>query len=105
MTCYLNTFRIIASLLPQLTLGYFIAGSHDMLWGFNQTSEGFETLLAALALCPLLCLGWLITEARYAYLHVRSMKLVMLILGPLLALLILVESLYIDLYIVGHFRM
>lgn len=105
MRCYLNIFRVIAILLPQLTLGYFIAGSNDLLLGFNQTSAGFTTLLAALALSPLLCLAWLIVEARYAFKRVRSMKLVVLIQGPLLALLILIEALFIDVYILGHFRM
>lgn len=105
MSCYLNIFRAIALILPQLTLGYFIAGSRDLLWGFNQTSAGFTTLLAALALSPLLCLACFIIEVRYAYRRLRGMKQIAQILRPLLALLILVESLYIDAYILSYFRM
>jgi len=105
MSCYLTIFRVIALTLPQLTLGYFIAGSRDLLWGFNQTSAGFTTLLAALALSPLLCLAWFIVEVRHAYLFLRIMKQIARILWPLLALLILIESLYIDAYILSFFRM
>jgi len=103
--CYLNTLRLIAVILPQMTLLYFIAGSRDMLWGFNQTSDGFTTLLVLLAVSPLLCLAWMIVEAWYSIKHYHQKKLPVLIIWPLLAMLFLVEALAVDLFIIGHFRM
>jgi len=97
--------RLVALLLPQLLLGYFVAGSHDLLWGFNQTSAGFTTLLVGLGLSPLLCLAWIVVESRHAWKHFRRHKSITLLLGPLLAMLILVEALAIDLFILSHFRM
>jgi len=105
MTCTLNIFRGLAAFLPQLTLAYFIAGSNDWLGGFNQTSAGFTTMLFLWLGSPLLCLAWMIVEARYAFRHFRSRGLLTLILGPLLAMLFLLESLAIALYILSFARM
>jgi len=105
MSLPLTALRVIAALLPQLTLAYFIAGTNDWLGGFNQTSDGFTTLIYLWGGAPLLCLAWMIVEARQAFKHRRDRKLLALILGPLLAMLFLLESLAIDLYILSFARM
>lgn len=105
MNCALNLFRGLAALLPQLTLLYFVAGSRDWLGGFNQSGAGFTTLLVLVVAAPLLCLAWMIVEARYAFRHFRNRKVLALILGPLLAMVFLLEALTVDLYILSHARM
>ena len=61
----LTPFRIGVLLLPQLTLGYFIADSYNLLGGIYRTDAGFAMLMTAIVLIPLLCLGWLIVRNNF----------------------------------------
>ena len=53
-------FRGIAIFLTQLTILFYVGGALDLLFGFNQTNAGFNTLLLLFVLVPLLNLFWVI---------------------------------------------
>ena len=88
-----------------MTIIYYFAGVFDLLFGFNQTSAGFNTLVLLFVLVPLLNLAWVIIEIRLAIKRFRYRKGVAFLLMPTLAVLLLIESLAIDLYLLTQVRM
>lgn len=91
--------------LTQLTIIFYFAGVFDLLFGFNQTSAGFNTLLLLFVLVPLLNLFGVIIEIRLSVRRFRSRNGAALILMPALAILFLVESLAIDFYLLTQVRL
>jgi hypothetical protein len=100
----LNIFRGILIVLTQLTIIYYIAGAHDLLFGFNQTDAGFGTLLLLFFLVPVLNLVWLGIEISLAIKLFRQTRTATFLM-PAVALALLVESLAIDLYLLSQVRM
>jgi hypothetical protein len=101
----LNILRGIAIFLTQLTIVFYKAGSLDLLFGFNQTNAGLAALLLLLVLVPLFNLSWLIIEIKLFFKQFKLQKKLSAILMPFFALLLLVESIAIDLYILSQARM
>ena len=91
--------------LTQVPIVLFIGGTHDLLFGFNQTSEGFSTLLFLMVFVPLASLTWLVTEITLSVKHLRQQVKAQSFLMPVIALIFLVEALAIDLYILSFARM
>ena len=101
----MKILRGISILLPQVLILLFIGARFDLLFGFNRTDAGFNTLLFLFVLVPTINLIWLIVEIiismRAAKRHDRRMSFLL----PGLALFFFLESLFIDLYISSHARM
>lgn len=97
--------RALAIILTQSPLLLFVAGQRDLLFGSNQTDAGFSSLLALFFLVPLLNLTWLVAEARRSIRLGKYRVSAMLLLMPCVALLFLLESIAIDLYLLSHLRM
>lgn len=59
-------FRVIAMVLPLLLISLLVAGSKDMLGGWNQTDNALSTVLTLFLLGPVVTLSLLVTEiVRY----------------------------------------
>ena len=101
----MKVLRGIAILLPQLVIVLLIGARFDLLFGFNRTDTGFNTLLFLFVLVPTINLIWLIVEiiisARAAKRHHRRMSFLL----PGLALFFFLESVFIDLFMLLHARM
>jgi len=97
--------RGIAIFLTQVTIIYYVAGSRNLLLGFNQTDKGLLTLLLLVGSVPLLNLYWIFIEAKTSVRNFRLRKRVRLILMPLVAVVFLIESIVIDGYILSQARM
>lgn len=83
----------------------FIGGKFDLLFGFNQTDTGFATLLFLFVFVPFLNLLWLIIEITLSVKISKHRVRAVSILMPLIALIFLVESIGIDLYLLSQARM
>jgi len=101
----MKILRGISILLPQVLILLFIGARFDLLFGFNRTDAGFNTLLFLFVLVPTINLIWLIVEIiismRAAKRHDRRMSFLL----PGLALFFFLEALLIDFYILLHARM
>lgn len=97
-------FRLIAVLLPQLLISLLVAGSHDMLGGWNQTSDALTTVLALFLLSPAVSLALMITEVVRGCKAPKGERCRIFIFAVLAALLF-VEALAIDLYFISQLRM
>ena len=97
-------FRCIAITLPQVLILLLLAGSHDMLGGWNQTDDAMGTVLILFLLSPAAMLALLITEIVRCYKANREeRRRTFLFIG--LAIIFFVESLAIDLYFLSQLRM
>ena len=97
-------FRCSAIVLPQILILLLVAGSHDMLGGWNQTDDAMATVLILFLLSPSAMLALLVTEIVRGYKAnkgERGRKI--LFMG--LAMVFFVESLAIDLYLLSQLRM
>ncbi len=102
----MNLFRGSAIFLTQLPLLLVLGGRFDLLFGFNRTDSGFALLALLFVSVPLLNLIWLIVEQGITMLAILGLWFGAAARGmPLVALVFLVESLAIDLYIASHARM
>lgn len=101
----MNIFRGIAILLPQLIILLDVGAKFDLLFGFNRTSTGLDTLLLLLVLAPATTLIWLIIEIVLSIRLTKRRNTAHPFLMPGLALLLFLESLAIDIYMVLHFKM
>ena len=97
-------FRCIAITLPQVLILLLVAGSHDMLGGWNQTDDAMGTVLILFLLSPSAMLALLVTEIVKCYKANRGeRRRTFLFIG--LAIIFFVESLAIDLYFLSQLRM
>ena len=97
-------FRGIAIILPQVLIFLLLAGSHDMLGGWNQTDDAMGTVLILVLLSPAVTLTLLITEIVRCYKANKGERArILLFIG--LALVFFVEALAIDLYFLSQLRM
>lgn len=95
--------RITTIALPQLLLILFIAGSHDLLGGWNQTDSAMSTLLVLFLLSPIATLALLVTEAvRLCKADTGKKKKAAYLL---LASIVFIEALAVDLYLLSQIRM
>ena len=98
-------FRIIAVCIPQVLLLLTIGGSFDLLGGWNRTDGAFGTMLLLFLLSPMTSSVLLLVEI------IKYLKLIKgesgrpSFLMPGLALLLLFESLVLDIFILSQVRM
>lgn len=101
----MNLVRGITIFLTQLTILYYISGSMDLLFGFNQTDKGIGTVMALFVLTPLLNLSWLVAEIdRSTKIFGRGKRLATALM-PVVAFIFFSESLAIDFYVLSQLRM
>lgn len=97
-------FRAVAVALPQLLLLLFLAGSNDLLGGWNQGDAAMGLLLILFLLSPVVLLALLVVEfARCCKARPGARLRAGLFIG--LAIVFLVESLGIDFYLLTQVRM
>ena len=97
-------FRCIAIILPQLLLFLLVAGSHDMLGGWNQTDDAMGTVLILFLLSPVVTLVLLVTQIVRCYKAKQGERSKgFLFIG--LAIVLFVEALAIDFYLLTQLRM
>ena len=97
-------FRCITIALPQILILLLVAGSHDMLGGWNQTDDAMGTVLILFLLSPSATLALLVTEiVRCCKANQGERGRRFLFIG--LAIVLFVESLAIDLYFLSQLRM
>jgi len=97
-------FRVITLLLPLILISLLLAGSKDMLGGWNQTDDALFTVLVLFLLSPLLALALLSTEiARCCKALKGERAKAFLFIG--LALIIFFEALAVDFYFLSQLRM
>ena len=99
---FLRTSAIIVTQLPILL---FFGGTHDLLFGFNQTQQGFTTMIGLFVIVPILNLVWLVMETRRTYKLTREKGFNKSLPLPFFALFFLLESLAIDVFLLGQLRM
>jgi uncharacterized protein involved in cysteine biosynthesis len=95
----------MAIILTQLPLIFFFGGKFDLLFGFNQTHAGFAALLVLFVSVPLLNLFWLVTEISLSVKHAKHGVRAVSMIIPIIALVFLMESIGIDLYLLSQARM
>lgn len=97
-------FRCVAIVLPQILILLLVAGSKDMLGGWNQTSDALTTVLILFLLSPIAALTLLTTEIVKCYKANKGERgKAFLFIG--LGVILMVESLAIDLYFLSQLRM
>ena len=97
-------FRVVAMVLPQALIILLVAGSNDMLGGWNQTDDAMGTVLSLFLLSPLVTLALLIAEVVRCYKAIKGERARKLLFTGL-ALFLFVEALAIDYYFLTQLRM
>jgi hypothetical protein len=98
-------FRAIAIILTQLPILLFYGGSHDLLFGFNQTDKGFSLMIGLFVIVPLVNLVWLSIETRKTFKKTREVGFNKALPLPFVALFVFLESLAIDYFLLTQLRM
>jgi|GEM_PF-1515467 len=98
-------FRWLAVVVTQGPFLFFFGGKHDLLFGFNQSSAGFDTLIFLFLAVPVLDLVWLVLELKRCIKPAEGRKRAPAFLMAVVAGCFLAEALAIDLYILSHARM
>ncbi|MES9963968.1 MAG: hypothetical protein ABW116_10535 [Candidatus Sedimenticola sp. 20ELBAFRAG] len=91
--------------LTQLPMILFIAGSKDLLFGFNQTDAGFASLVFLFFSVPVINLGWIVAEIVLLVRKSREQGQLASMQMTGIALFFFVESVAIDLYLLSQVRM
>ena len=92
-------------MLPQLIVLLDVGAKFDLLFNFNRTSTGLDTLLLLLVLAPAITLIWFIIELIISIRLTKLTNTAVPFLMPGLAMFFFLESLGIDIYMVLHFKM
>lgn len=82
-----------------------VGAAFDLLFGFNHTDGGFSTLLFLFIVVPLLDLCWLVVEIVLFIRQAKTQFEMKSLLMPGIAMLIFLEAIAIDLYMVSQMRM
>ncbi len=99
--------RIIGVVLPQLLLLQFLGSMYDFIGGWNRApgSSFIEILVMLFLLNPVVTLAWLIAEPVRYFRKGKSQNGTQCLLLTVLALLLFIESLAIDFFILTQLRM
>ncbi|MES9938345.1 MAG: hypothetical protein ABW153_18020 [Sedimenticola sp.] len=92
-------------MITQLPIILFVAGSKDLLFGFNQTDAGFTTLVLLFMFVPLMNLFWIALEVRLMVARTRAQGSLASFQMLGFAFLFFVEAIAIDLYLLSQVRM
>ena len=98
-------FRIVVALLPQVLLVLIFGGRFDLLGGLNRTDAGFGILIALFLISPLATAALLAVEFGRYLLHVRRKVAARSFLMPAVAIVLLLEALAVDVYMLSLMRM
>lgn len=100
----MSFFRWLAFALPLSLILLLVAGSHDLLGGWNQTDDAMFTVLILFLLSPSVALGLLVTEIVRCCKAVKGKRgRIVLFIG--LAIVFFAEALAVDLYFLSQLRM
>ena len=97
--------RIIIIALPQIILFLLIGAKLDWLGGWNQEQGSLGIIMLLFIVTPIFALALLYGESVRYYRQLKSKDGMQSILLPSLALLIFLEALSIDAYILTTLRM
>lgn len=100
----MTLLRIIVAVIPQILIFLFVAGSHDLLGGWNQTDSAMGTLLTLFLLSPSATLALLIIESLRFYQAAKE-KRSKLLLFMGFSFCLFLEALAIDFYLLTQIRM
>ena len=101
----MRVFRIIVALLPQILLLLLVGGTLDLLGGWNRTDSAFGVLIALFLVTPVATAILLVVETIRYRRHVKGEKETRSFLMPGFAIVLFVEALAIDLFILSQVRM
>ena len=91
--------------MTQLPLILFLGAAYDLIFGFNRMDSGFSILLFLFVSVPVLNLVWTIGEIILSVKLRKKGGRTISLLMPIIAVIFLMESIAIDLYILSHARM
>ena len=99
--------RIIGVVLPQLLLLQFLGSMYDFIGGWNRAPDAsfIEILIILFLLNPVVTIAWFIAEPVRYFRHGKSQNGLQCLLMTILALLLFIESLTIDWFILTQIRM
>jgi hypothetical protein len=98
-------FRIVVAFLPQALILLLVGGSFDLLGGFNRTDAGFSTLIALFLVTPVATLALLAVEIIRYLLLVKRKDAARSFSMPAVAIVLVLEALAVDLYLLSQLRM
>ena len=98
-------FRSVVALLPQVLLFLVFGGRFDLLGGLNRTDAGFGILIALFLVTPPATLVLLVVEAVRYFLSTKRNDARRSFLMPAVAIVLLLEALVVDVYILSLTRM
>jgi len=99
--------RIIGVVLPQLLILQFLGSMYDFIGGWNRApgASFINILIMLFILSPVVTIAWLIAEPVRYFRQGKSQKGLQCLLMTVLALLLFIESLTIDWFILTQIRM
>src|SRR3990172_11866200 len=98
-------FRIIVASLPQVLLLLLFGGRLDLLGGWNRTDTAFNVLILLFLVTPVATAVLLVAEIVRYGLHVKRGIEPRSFLMPGFAILLFLEALAIDVFILSQLRM
>jgi hypothetical protein len=98
-------FRIIVALLPQVLILLLVGGRFEWFGEWNHRDAGFGTLIALFLVTPLATAVLLVVEAIRYVLRVKRKEETRSFLMPAVAMLLFLEALAVDLYILSQLKM
>ena len=98
-------FRAIVASLPQILLLLLEGGTLDLLGGWNRTDSAFGVLIALFPVTPVATAILLVVETIRYRRHVKRERETRSFLMPGFAILLFLEALAIDLFILSLVRM
>ena len=99
--------RIIGVVLPQLLLLQFLGSMYDFIGGWNRVpgASFINILIILFLLNPVVTIAWVIAEPLRYFRQEKNKNGLQCLLMTLLALLLFIESLAIDYFILTQIRM
>jgi hypothetical protein len=99
--------RIIGIVLPQLLLLQFLGSMYDFIGGWNRApgASFIEILIILFLLNPVVTIAWVIAEPVRYFRRGKIQNGLHCLLMTVLALLLFIESLAIDFFILTQIRM
>ena len=99
--------RISGVVLPQLLILQFLGSMYDFIGGWNRATDGsfIKVLIILFLLNPVVTMAWAIAEPVRYFRQEKNQNGLRCLLMTILALLLFIESLAIDYFILTQIRM
>lgn len=101
----MRKFRIVAYVIPQLLVFLFFGGKYDLIFGFNHLDNGFTLLVILFLLSPLSASALMLTEMITYYRKRKRDFLSPSLVPAIVSVLLVMEAITIDLYILSLVKM